>query len=176
MQVSPPSGGFCFLYDAPISRGTPRTFNVQPFPHIYRVLWPRLTSDKQTLYRYRLSLLRDALLPPSTVYQTSPGKNANFLPIYLSDIHPHPLDSFGLRFVQQTRPDVTASSASCSSGRRFTAGFLQIRSRPRHPCLGLTLPTIKARSGLPPYSLRPCRAHTKKRAIIHCPLLFIIAF
>ncbi|HEY4326471.1 MAG TPA: hypothetical protein VGN20_20975, partial [Mucilaginibacter sp.] len=46
--------------------------------------------------------------------------------------------------------------------QRFTAGFLQIPPRKGHPCLGLTLPTIKARSGLPPYSLYPCRAHTKK--------------
>ena len=31
-------------------------------------------------------------------------------------------------------------SASCSSGQHFASGFLQIRSRPRHPCLWLTLP------------------------------------
>lgn len=31
-------------------------------------------------------------------------------------------------------------SASCSSGQHFASGFLQIRSRPRHPCLRLTLP------------------------------------
>jgi hypothetical protein len=28
-----------------------------------------------------------------------------------------------------------------------------------HPCLWVTLPTIKARSGLSPQSLRLCRAH-----------------
>src|ERR1700740_561682 len=33
-------------------------------------------------------------------------------------------------------------SASCSSGQRFASGFLQIRSRPRHPCLPLTLPLV----------------------------------
>jgi hypothetical protein len=51
-----------------------------------------------------LLLLRAALLPPSTIYQTSPGKNVNFLSIYLSDLQPHVSDSFGLHFVVQTRP------------------------------------------------------------------------
>jgi hypothetical protein len=98
-QVSPPSRGFCFLYDDPIARGTPRTFNVQPISTRWRVLWPRLTSDKQAVYRYKLLLLRAALLPPSTIYQISPGKNANFLSIYLSDLQPHVSDCFRLRFV-----------------------------------------------------------------------------
>ncbi|AVX12230.2 hypothetical protein CXB48_05290 [Stutzerimonas stutzeri] len=39
-----------------------------------------------------------------------------------------------------TSPRCAASSASCSSGQHFASGFLQIRSRPRHPCLQLTLP------------------------------------
>ena len=107
-QVSPPSRGFCFLYDDPIARDTPQTFNVQPFSAYQRILWPRLTSDKQALYRYKLSLLWAALLPPSTIYQISPGKNANFLSIYLSDIQPHVSDSFRFRFVSQTRPHETA--------------------------------------------------------------------
>jgi len=107
-QASPPSGGFCFLYDDPIAGGTPQTFNVQPFPRTYGVLWPRLTSDKQALHHYRLLLLRAALLPPSTVYQISPGKNANFLSIYLSDLQPHVSNSFGLCFVVQTHPHATA--------------------------------------------------------------------
>ncbi len=51
-----------------------------------------------------LLLLRDALLPPSTVYQISPGKYANFLSIYLSDLQIHVSDSFGLWFVAQTHP------------------------------------------------------------------------
>jgi hypothetical protein len=45
-----------------------------------------------------LLLLRAALLPPSTVYQISPGKNANFLSIYLSDLQPRLSDSLGLYF------------------------------------------------------------------------------
>src|SRR5476651_2272659 len=69
IQVSSPSGVFCFLCDKPIARGTPRTFNVQPFSRTCGILWPRLTSDKQAMYHYMLLLLRAALLPPSTVYQ-----------------------------------------------------------------------------------------------------------
>ena len=98
--------------------------------------------------------------------QISPGKGANFLSIYLSDLRYHASDSFGLRFVWQTHPHDIASSASCSSGQRFTAGFLQIPPHGGHPCLKLALPTIKARSGLTPYSLRPCRAHHEKSPTI----------
>ncbi|RPN14841.1 hypothetical protein IPC1282_16285, partial [Pseudomonas aeruginosa] len=42
--------------------------------------------------------------------------------------------------IMATSPRCAASSASCSSGQHFASGFLQIRSRPRHPCLQLTLP------------------------------------
>jgi len=50
----------------------------------------------------------------------------------------------------QTHPHPTASFDFCASGQRFTAGFLQIPPREGHPCLKLTFPTIKARSGLTP--------------------------
>src|ERR1700712_1024790 len=107
-QASPPSGGFCFRYDRPIASCTPWTFNVQPFSRPYGILWLRLTSDKQAMHHCMLLLLRAALLPPSTVYQTSPGKNANFLSIYLSNLQRHASDSFGLCFVWQTHPHGTA--------------------------------------------------------------------
>lgn len=68
-------------------------------------------------------------------------------------------DSFGLRFVLQTRPLHLPVSASCSSDRDFAADFLQIPSHDRHPCLELTLPTIMACSGFAPYSYHPCRAN-----------------
>lgn len=70
-------------------------------------------------------------------------------------------DSFGLRFVLQTRPLHLPVSASCSSDRDFAADFLQIPSHDRHPCLELTLPTIMACSGFAPYSYHPCRANKK---------------
>src|SRR3569623_1339223 len=66
IQASPPFGVFCFLYDDPIARTTPRTFNVQPFP-AFQVLRPRLTSVKQALHRCSLLLLRDTLCPPSAI-------------------------------------------------------------------------------------------------------------
>jgi hypothetical protein len=138
-----------FLTILPLPRGTPWTFNVRPFP-LSAVIRPRLTSVKQDLHRCTLLLLRDSLRPPSIIYQISPGKNANFLSIYLSDLHPAISDSFGLRFVMQAHPQRNALSASYSSGQRFTAGFLQIPPREGHPCLKLTLPTIKARLGLSP--------------------------
>src|ERR1700748_1408978 len=85
-----------------------RRLMFSPSPACCRILWLRLTSDRQALYRYRLLLLRASLLPQSTVYQISPGKNANFLSIYLSDLHPHVSDSFGLCFVMQTHPHESA--------------------------------------------------------------------
>lgn len=53
----------------------------------------------------------------------------------------------------------------CADGNytRLIKGAETIPPREGHPCLKLTLPTpIKACSGLPPYSLRPCRAHNNK--------------
>ncbi len=43
--------------------------------------------------------------------------------------------------------------------------FDTVHSGGGHPCLKLTLPTIKVRSGLSPYCLRPCRAHTQNEDI-----------
>ncbi|PZR32725.1 MAG: hypothetical protein DI524_17595 [Ectopseudomonas oleovorans] len=55
-----------------------------------------------------------------------------------------------------TSPRCAASSASCSSGQHFASGFLQIRSRPRHPCLQLTLPLAgRAMPGAPIKKPRP---------------------
>jgi hypothetical protein len=93
---------------------------------------------------------QDTRLPKAAVVKTSPGKDANFLSIYLADLQLTSSDSFGLCFVWQTHPLLVASSTFCSSGRRFTLGFLQIPPRGGHPCHQLTLPTIKARSGLTP--------------------------
>jgi len=53
---------------------------------------------------------------------------------------------------------------SCTSGQDFAAGFLQIPPHGGHPCLKLTVGTANPRSGLSPYSYRPCRAHQKTPA------------
>jgi hypothetical protein len=49
-------------------------------------------------------------------------------------------------------PPCRLISASCSSGQRFAFGFLQIRSRPRHPCRSAISSPCRARRGLPPPS------------------------
>ena len=43
-------------------------------------------------------------------------------------------------------------SASCSSGQRFAFGFLQIRSRPQHPCRSANSSPCRASRGLSPPS------------------------
>ena len=43
-------------------------------------------------------------------------------------------------------------SASCSSGQRFAFGFLQIRSRPRHPCRSANSSPCRVSRGLAPPS------------------------
>ncbi|PMS30423.1 hypothetical protein C0Z20_30090, partial [Trinickia symbiotica] len=45
---------------------------------------------------------------------------------------------------------------------RFASGFLQIRSRPRHPCLRLTLPLAGRVEDFHLQVNAPCRAHNKK--------------
>ena len=137
-------------------------FTIIPFPEILlghlmfgpslcdQVLWLLLTSVKQAhIAMHSCSFgMRFSLRP---LFNRSPRvRCANFLSIYLSDLQLPVSDSLGLCFVWQTHPQAIASSASCSSGQRFTAGFLQIPPYGGHPCLWLTLPTIKARSGLTP--------------------------
>ncbi|PMS35739.1 hypothetical protein C0Z20_15425, partial [Trinickia symbiotica] len=45
---------------------------------------------------------------------------------------------------------------------RFASGFLQIRSRPRHPCLRLTLPLAGRVEDFHLQVNAPCRAHGEK--------------
>ena len=49
-------------------------------------------------------------------------------------------------------PPCRLLSASCSSGQRFAFGFLQIRSRPRHPCRSANSSPCRASRGLTPPS------------------------
>ncbi|PMS29632.1 hypothetical protein C0Z20_30750, partial [Trinickia symbiotica] len=46
---------------------------------------------------------------------------------------------------------------------RFASGFLQIRSRPRHPCLRLTLPLAGRVEDFHLQVNAPCRAHNEKK-------------
>ena len=73
-----------------------------------KVLRPLLTSVKPVMYRYKTLFLKESLLQPATVRQISPGKNVNFLSIYLSNIQRDVSDSLGLCLVMQTHPHPTA--------------------------------------------------------------------
>ena len=97
------------------------------------------------------------------VCETSPVKNDNFHPIYLLHLPwwIRTVSDFVL-FGKLIHPTLGLICSFYSSGQEFAAGFLQIPPCDGHPCLKLTLPTVKARSGFSPYSYRPCRANTKK--------------
>ncbi len=70
--------------------------------------------------------------------------------------------SIGLHKSLPAHPDASPLSASCSSGQRFAYGFLRIRSRPRHPCLRLTLPLAGCVEDFHLQVRAPCRAHKAK--------------
>src|SRR6266545_1220170 len=69
--------------------------------------------------------------------------------------------SIGLRPFSPPHPATPPLSASCSSSQRFALGFLRIRSRPRHPCLRLTLPLAGCVEDFHLQVRAPCRAHKK---------------
>src|SRR6266542_2673064 len=69
--------------------------------------------------------------------------------------------SIGLRPFSPPHPATPPLSASCSSGQRFALSFLRIRSRPRHPCLRLTLPLAGCVEDFHLQVRAPCRAHEK---------------
>src|SRR6266498_4254605 len=71
--------------------------------------------------------------------------------------------SIGLRPFLPPHPATPPLSASCSSGQRFALSFLRIRSRPRHPCLRLTLLLAECVEDFHLQVRAPCRAHKKKR-------------
>ena len=67
-------------------------------------------------------------------------------------------------------PPCRLISASCSSGQRFAFSFLQISSRPEHPCRSANSSPCRASRGLPPPSecalpgaptKSPCRSHRR---------------
>jgi hypothetical protein len=70
----------------------------------------------------------------------------------------------GLHIFWPACPATPPTSASCSSRQRFASGFLQIPSRPGHPCLPLTLPRVGCVEDLHLQVSAPCRAHQKKTA------------
>lgn len=59
-------------------------------------------------------------------------------------------------------------SASCSSSQRFAFGFLQIRSRPRHPCRSANTSPCRVCRGLPPPSECALPGAQKRREAHAC--------
>ncbi len=62
-------------------------------------------------------------------------------------------------------------SASCSSGQRFAFGFLQIRSRPRHPCRSANTSPCRVCRGFPPPSTCALPGAPKERDSVGCPFV-----
>ena len=60
--------------------------------------------------------------------------------------------SIGLQRYSSPHPDAPPLSASCSSNQRFACGFLQIPSRPGHPCRPANVSPYRACRGLAPPS------------------------
>ena len=60
-------------------------------------------------------------------------------------------------------PPCRLVSASCSSGQRFAFGFLQISSRPEHPCRSANSSPCRASRGLSPPSECALPGAPKKR-------------
>ena len=58
----------------------------------------------------------------------------------------------GFDDIGRLTPQRRLISASCSSGQRFAFGFLQIRSRPRHPCRSANSSPCRVSRGLSPPS------------------------
>jgi hypothetical protein len=91
--------------------------------------------------------------------ETSPGKNAVFLSIYLSHLHRLIPCSYWTSTRMVALSSACALCDFCSSGQRFAAVFLQIPRHRGHPWPWLCTSRYRACSGLSPVRLRPCRAH-----------------
>ena len=63
-------------------------------------------------------------------------------------------------------------SASCSSGQRFAFGFLQIPSRPRHPCRSANSSPCRVSKGVAPSSECALPGAPKKKGGQEPPLRF----
>jgi len=85
-------------------------------------------------------------------HQISPGMTHSPSRLYLSDIRCIVPCTYRALTILAASPQCSASSASCSSGQRFAFGFLQIRSRPRHPCRSANTSPCRACRGLTPPS------------------------
>src|SRR5690606_39011403 len=89
-------------------------------------------------------------IPLTEFRQISPGKNNNFTS-YIRYIYHSVSVQFRASACGAASPNTCGLVCSfCSSDRGFASDFLQIPPRGGHPCHKLTLPTVKACSGLTP--------------------------
>jgi len=75
----------------------------------------------------------------------------------------------GFDDIGRLTPQRRLLSASYSSGQRFAFGFLQIRSRPRHPCRSANGSPCRVRRGLSPPSKCALPGAPKKKGTLRCP-------
>ncbi len=146
-------------------------FSPSPFG---RLLWPLLRSAAPSR---RLSApVAHALRGERAARQTSQGKTRDFHAIHLSHLRPQPPETLAeMHWALETGASSPEYGrlicASCSSGRHFALGFLQIPDRSGHPCRQLAVPTPRARRGLPPPSHRPDTIPAKRASRHSAPCL-----
>ena len=89
-------------------------------------------------------MLRHSLVPRFQLTQISPGKNADLHPMYLPHLPPCAPGSGRASFCYANSPAHNGLiCGSCSSGREFAAGFLQIPPHDGHHCFWLILLAAK---------------------------------
>jgi hypothetical protein len=120
-----------------------------------RLLRPRLTSDSASDDLSILVAQRHAVRSPR-VLRTH--LHAYARRIYVTAFRTR----IGLCISLPAHPAVPPLSASCSSRQRFASGFLQTLSRPKNPCLPLTLPRVGCVKDFHLQVSAPCRAHKEK--------------
>ena len=127
-----------------------------------QLLWPLLTSDDASENLAIFVALKHAVRSPR-VLRTD--LHAYARRIYIAAFRTR----IGLRIFWPAHPAALPLSASCSSCQRFASGFLQTLSRPKNPCLPLTLPRVGCVEDFHLQVGAPCRAHQKKeqRRIAH---------
>ena len=130
--------------------------NVLP-GRLHRTLWPLLTSAWASQHL--------SMPVAQGTHADLPGYDAptfTLMPVgYTSQ---RPVQVLGFDDICRLAPLQRLLSASCSSGQRFAFSFLQIRSRPRHPCRSANSSPCRASKGLSPPSECALPGAQKKRA------------
>jgi hypothetical protein len=129
-----------------------------------QLLWPRLTSDDASEDLSIFVAQQHAARSPR-VLRTD--LHAYARRIYFTAFRTR----IGLCIFTPAHPAVLPLSASCSSRQRFASGFLQTLSRPKNPCLPLTLPRVGRVADFHLQVGAPCRAHQRKRGPLVRPPL-----